>query len=163
MRFNLERYYQRKKKNVRFQVPLNKRETRFHRQITQVWISSFLPEPMSTGRVAISKRRSVYCMYHCTCLVHSFHQRHMQFIGKEKKNKVARRKCLLLSSRVFYSFQKMKAGIFSYMFLFLQESQQYVIFLLVLTQQSFSKSLPEMDWFSYLLFPCFKLRMSTSL
>lgn len=50
------------------------------------------------------------------------------------------------------------------MFLFSEEQgQKYVIFVLVLTQQNFSKSLPEMDQLSYLFFPCFKLRMSAAL
>lgn len=64
----------------------------FYTQITWVWISSFVPEPIYFGRMDASERHSVDCMYHCTGLVHCFYQRHMQFIGKEKKNKVARRK-----------------------------------------------------------------------
>ena len=47
-------------------------------------MSSFLPESRSIGRVATSKHYSVYCLYHCSHLVHCFHQRHTRFIGKEK-------------------------------------------------------------------------------
>jgi hypothetical protein len=88
-------------------------------------------------------------------------------VHREEENQVAKRKCPLLHSRGFYSSQKMKVAIFLFfycMFFFLEEeSQKYVIFIFMLTQQSFSKSLPEVNWFSYLLCPCFKLRMSASL
>lgn len=132
---------------------MNKREKMFYRQITQVQMSSFLPEPRDIGRVATSKHYSVYCLYHCSRLFIVFIKGTCDSQVK-KKYEVARRKCLFLSGRVVFSSQKMKAGIFHYVFLFLQEEgPKYVLFISVLTQQSFSKSLPEMDWFFfYLLF-----------
>lgn len=68
----------------------------FYTQITWVWISSFVPEPIYFGRMDASERHSVDCMYHCTGLVHCFYQRHMQFIGKEKKIRWQEEKCLFL-------------------------------------------------------------------
>lgn len=91
---------------------------------------------------------------------HCFQQRHMWFTGKEKKA-AARRKCQFLG---ILFILKMKAGTFHCTFLVCEEGgQKYMIFIFVLIQQSFSKPLPKMDWFSYLLFLCFQLRVSASL
>lgn len=152
-----------KKKNERWQVPINKSEKRCYKQITQVWISSF------PSLCTLEEWPLLSCIQSIICTI-----AHVQFFVfikgtcnsqvRKKINKLARRKSLFLSRRVFYSSQKIKAGISYYMFLFSEEQgQKYVIFVLVLTQQNFSKSLPEMDQLSYLFFPCFKLRMSAAL
>lgn len=112
---------------------------RFYRQIIQVQINSLLSQPTYTAeRLLLSCIQSaVFTTAHVEFIVFIKSTHNSQV---EKINKMARQKCPFPNSRVFYSSQKMKAGNFHSMFLFLEEEgQKYVIFISVLTQQSFFK------------------------
>lgn len=95
-------------------LSINKRGKRFYSWSTPAWVSACLPvSPENAGRTSTSEWQSVVCATQC------LQQRHIWFTGKGEK-KAARRKFQFLSSRVFCSSQKMKAGILHCTFLVLE-------------------------------------------